>query len=334
MSAPKFTVLVPVLNSMPFLPAALASLEGQLAQAPFRVLAWDNGSTDGSLECLRQWIPSRLAGEVVADRPLSLGDSLAALVERSTTEFCARMDGDDLCLPGRFALQMAALEADERLGLIGGQVETINESDRAHPVALEYPIGDVDIVHRMLTVTAFAHPAVCFRRSAVLDAGNYRHTTEDYDLWLRMAVRHRLGNLPQTVLKYRFHGASISQTGRGPVYRRDFVDRAFARAAGPLYGCDEATLLALRQRRHRCAIGPLVRIARHLERRDGLGMRQRVRTASFAASAHQLVGPHDLATRLFLALFEPNPVHACRIARVWIRDYLQWRRQRQPDAAP
>lgn len=333
MSGPKLTVLLPVLNAMPFLPAALGSLETQ-SDAAFRVLAWDNGSTDGSLECLRQWIPSRLAGEVITEPRLPLGECLAALVERASTEFCVRMDGDDVCLPGRFARQLAALEADPHLALIGGQVETINENGKAHPVVLEYPIGDVDIVHRMLTVTAFAHPAVCLRRSAVLAVGNYRHTTEDYDLWLRLAVRHRLGNLPERVLKYRFHDASISQTGKGPEYRRDYVDAAFARAAAPLYGCDEATLLALRQRRHRCAIGPLVRIARHLERRDGLGMRERFRMGSFAASANLLIGPHDLATRLFLSLFESNPIHACRIARVWIRDFFHWRRNRNEEALP
>ena len=331
MNAAKLTILMPVRNGMPFLPATIASLAGQTGVA-FSVLAWDNGSTDGGVALLKEWIPSRLAGEVITGSPLSLGESLAELVKRSPTELCARMDSDDLCLPGRFEKQVAALEAEPQLALIGGQVETINERDEPHGVALDYPVDDVDIVHRMLTLTAFAHPAVCFRRSAVLDVGNYRKTTEDYDLWLRLAVNHRLGNLADTVLKYRFHEGSISQTGKGKEYRKDFVDAAFSKAAGPLYGCDEETLLALRQRRHPCAVRPFVRIARRLAKRDGLGLRQRFRMRSFAESANLLIGPHDLATRLFLALFERNPIQACRVAGVWIRDYRNWRRGRKGGA--
>jgi hypothetical protein len=43
---PALTVLLPILNAMPYLPEALASLEAQTFR-DFEVCFWDNGSTDG-----------------------------------------------------------------------------------------------------------------------------------------------------------------------------------------------------------------------------------------------------------------------------------------------
>src|SRR5438270_212199 len=91
----RVTWLMPVKNGMPHLPATLQSIEAQTYQN-WEVLVWDNGSTDGTLEELQRWIPSRLPGRIVSAEPLSLGTSLARLVEAAETELCARIDADDV----------------------------------------------------------------------------------------------------------------------------------------------------------------------------------------------------------------------------------------------
>src|SRR5437763_1462931 len=91
---PPVTWLMPVKNGMPYLPHTLRSIEAQTYKN-WRVLASDNGSTDGTLEELQRWIPSRLPGRIIADEPLSLGKSLARLVGKAETELCARSDVDD-----------------------------------------------------------------------------------------------------------------------------------------------------------------------------------------------------------------------------------------------
>jgi len=324
MNPRRLTVLLPVLNGMPYLPEALASLEEQTEAESF-VFAWDNGSVDGSVDVLKEWIPRRLPGKVVTDHPLSLGDSRGEMLRRAETEFCACMDADDISLPQRFVRQIDALMSDERLAAVGGQVETMDREGKPYSLKLEYPVEDLDIVHRMLTVTAFAHPAVCFRRSAVLDVGNYRNLIpEDYDLWLRLAAKYRVCNLEEKVLRYRFHEKSTSQTGK-PEFLPDAVNRIFAAAATALYGCSEAELLDLR-RRHRLFAAPLLmKIARHLSRRDGLSLTNRLRTDSFREAIYRVVGPQDLATRLGMALFRPGgPRLIYREARQVIQEFIEW----------
>lgn len=83
----RVTCLLPVKNGMPYLPETLASLQRQTREA-WAVFAWDNGSTDGTIEELRRWIPSRLPGTVIIDKPMPLGECRAEMVRRASTEFC------------------------------------------------------------------------------------------------------------------------------------------------------------------------------------------------------------------------------------------------------
>ena len=59
------------------------------------------------------------------------------------------------------------------------------------------------------------HPSLMFRREPLLAAGNYRTDypwAEDLELFLRLAERGRLANLPETLLEYRKHTQSVNMT--------------------------------------------------------------------------------------------------------------------------
>src|SRR5579863_7830623 len=100
------TWLISTKQSMPFLPLTLESIANQTYRNQ-KILAWDDCSTDGSLEELRRWIPSRIPGRIFAGKSLRLGPCLAYLVEQADTELCARIDGDDIAYPHRLERQVA-----------------------------------------------------------------------------------------------------------------------------------------------------------------------------------------------------------------------------------
>lgn len=207
------TVIIPILNAMPYLTEALASLEAQTFR-DFEVFLWDNGSTDGSVEEARRWIPSRLPGRVVTGRPLPLHECLAAMVEEAQTEFVARMDGDDVSLPIRFEKQIECFLANKALGIVGGQCPLMDQGGKLLGVSHPGPLGHEDIVTLMMVRSALTHPALMIRRDAILDAGNYRHPkpVEDLDLYLRMAQISKFQNLSEPILHYRIHPMSICQS--------------------------------------------------------------------------------------------------------------------------
>src|ERR1700761_6907929 len=99
------TWIMPVKNGMPYLRLTLESIANQTYKN-HSIIVWENGSTDGTLEELRRWIPSRIPGFVVPGQPPSIGGSSAALVREAKTELCARTDADDIQLPDRLAVQV------------------------------------------------------------------------------------------------------------------------------------------------------------------------------------------------------------------------------------
>ena len=114
---------------MPYLRDTLESIERQ-TYPNWEVMAWDNGSADGSVGELRAWIPTRLPGRVVTDRPLGLGDCLAEMVAQSKTELCARIDADDVNMPDRLERQVAFLVAHPEIAAVGSQIDRLDDQGR------------------------------------------------------------------------------------------------------------------------------------------------------------------------------------------------------------
>jgi len=126
-------------------------------------------------------------------------------------DFVARMDQDDEMTPYRLAKQVTALETDDQLSAIGGQLVLINSLGEVIGKA-SYNSG------RRLNKSRFqnsplAHPAVTFRKDRVLQVGGYRtNIVEDWDLWMRLFEVGRIDNLKDTVLRYRVHENQMSRS--------------------------------------------------------------------------------------------------------------------------
>jgi len=307
---PAVSWIIPILNGMPFLPEALESIRAQTFTDQ-EVIVWDNGSTDGTLEVLREWIPHRIPGRVITGKPLSLGMSLRALVEESQAEFCGRMDADDVSLPARLERQVAHLREHPQIAVVGTGFYRVDERLQQVLGRPWWPCHFTDILHNLLWVSRLNHPSVLFRREAVLAAGNYRDLStpehaywpEDYDLWMRVFCQNKAESLPDRLLLYRQHEASLSaQEAR---LRRVVSGRvnAFVANAPALTGITNLVKArALAERRLGCALPTLNRIAAHFTGMDGMPADRRWRTASFQASALALSAPHDLVTRVFVRL--------------------------------
>ena len=203
------TWLLPVRNGMPYLPLTLESIAAQ-TYTNTEIIAWDNNSTDDTLKELRRWIPRRIPGRIVSDRPMALGLSLAAMVNLAKTELCARIDADDINLPSRLEKQVAFLQAHPEVGMVGSQVTTIDQAG-AQLERWRLSTADAEIRWQLRWKNPISHPSVLFRKSVILRAGNYRDcpSAEDFDLWLRVAELVEIRNLPEVLLNYRRSPASV-----------------------------------------------------------------------------------------------------------------------------
>lgn len=213
--APAVSVVMPLYNVQRLLPSALDSVLAQ-SFADFEIIAVDDGSRDATLQILRQY-QARDARVKIITRPNTgivgaLNDGLAA----AKAPLIARMDGDDLCLPERFARQVAYLREHPRCVLVGSQVLLIDgDGDPICPHHLtRFTHADIDHAH-LHRGWPVIHPAVMMRAEAVQKVGGYREQykwLEDTDLFLRLAEVGELANLPEVLLKYRLHFESVCHT--------------------------------------------------------------------------------------------------------------------------
>jgi len=302
------TWIMPVLNGMPFLRDTLASIEQQ-SDMPASLLVWDNGSTDGTLEELHAWIPARIPGKVIAGARYGVGGALRELVKLATTKYCARIDADDIALPDRLARQVAFLDANPQVAVVGSQLEVMDETGKSTGRVLDYPSDHEGIVLRSLLSNPMGHPSVMFRRDAVLEVGNYRElpNVEDYDLWLRLAGKHQFANLPEPLTRYRVHDRSCTQKDMKQMTLQGKMDDVLVEHAPDLFGWSRETAADFRARRIDCMLTPAIQLAGHRAGRAGLSKWRYLKSPKLLDALGSQLRPRDLLSRLSFGMLDPRP---------------------------
>lgn len=119
---------------------------------------------------------------------VGLGNALKIAVESSSYEIIARMDSDDISLPRRFEEQLEFFDKNPSLDIVGGDITEFLDDEENIIAFRRVPTSNSEIKQYMKTRCAFNHMTVMYKRSAVLNAGNYLDWfyNEDYYLWLRM----------------------------------------------------------------------------------------------------------------------------------------------------
>ncbi len=150
-----------------------------------------------------------------------LGPALNVGLTHCAFETVARMDTDDIALPGRCETQLALMRA-QSLDLVSAAVEEFDPETGAATGVRRLPETHGALLRYARKRNPMNHPAVMFRKSAVARAGGYRPMPyfEDYDLWVRMLQSGaRLGNCPKVLLRMRA-GASLYNRRGGLAYCR------------------------------------------------------------------------------------------------------------------
>ena len=207
------SVVLPVRDGERYLREALDSLLDE--SGDFELVVVDDGSTDATPEILRSYPDHRL--RVVRQGREGLVAALNRGLRETRGATVVRMDADDVSLPSRVERQQAVLDADERIGLVGCGIETIDGEGRATGSWL-LPEDDAALRRRLLLRNPFAHGSVAIRRAALGAAGGYRSdygANEDYDLWRRIAREWRLAAVPEVLYRYREHPEAVTKSGVG-----------------------------------------------------------------------------------------------------------------------
>ncbi len=215
---PVISVVMPVKNAGIWLLPAVNSILRQSFEE-FELLIIDDQSYDGSIEQL----PDDHRIKIFHHGGTGIVSSLNFGLVRAKGKFVARMDGDDISLPNRLALQLQFAEENPHLGIIGGLVEFFadNEEIQAGNLAYQHWLNSLqterEIQRDIFIESPLAHPSVLIRKQVFKDIGLYRDLSwpEDYDLWLRAWLAGvAIAKVPEHVLLWRDHSDRLTHTDK------------------------------------------------------------------------------------------------------------------------
>jgi glycosyltransferase involved in cell wall biosynthesis len=198
---PLFSIVTPSYNQAAFLEQTLRSVLEQGYPA-IEYLVADGASTDGSPEIIRGYA-SQLAWWV-SEKDGGQAQAINKGFARASGEYVAWLNSDDLYLPGALQAAAQAFAEHPEVGLVFGDVVSIDGAGDTINVMKFGPRG----LDELLCFNIISQPGVFLRRSVLAQTGlldESFHYLLDHHLWLRAAQAAGTLYLPQRLAAARFH---------------------------------------------------------------------------------------------------------------------------------
>ncbi|MEI6873738.1 MAG: glycosyltransferase family 2 protein [Spirochaetota bacterium] len=201
----EISVLISAFNCAPYLREAIQSILDQSFEK-FELIFIDDCSVDATLEIARSFGDGRIK-VLHNERNLGIIESLNRGLAQCQGDYVARMDGDDVAWPERFAKQLDFLEQHRDHACVGSWYRVLG-TERV----VDMPVSDEDARIRLLSASPIANPTAMVRRD-VFNTLRYDSAypyAEDYKFWAEVALKGKIANLPIPLLDYRSHPGQVT----------------------------------------------------------------------------------------------------------------------------
>ena len=204
-----FSVLISVYDKEKpeYLKVALASIWNQQTLRPSEIVLVKDGILTPELdEVIDQFQSIAPLKFCALDQNVGLGRALAKGLRLCSNELVARMDSDDISCNDRFEKQILLMTEHPEIDISGTNIaEFHNQGDKVCSHR-RLPSQFSDIRRFAKRRNPLNHMSVLFKKSTVIDAGNYQpfFGYEDYYLWVRMLRNGSIiRNIPEDLVMAR-----------------------------------------------------------------------------------------------------------------------------------
>lgn len=224
----KFSVLISVYQSDSpiFFGHALQSVLENTVQPTEIVLVCDGKLTAELDQVIDRYCDKLPINLIKLDSNVGLGRALQVGLKHCKYEWVARFDADDLCCIDRFEKQIAFSKNNPAVDIFGGQIIEFSDfPEENNTVKKRVPLEHKTIKKYAKSRNPINHMTVMFRKSTVLEAGNYQYAPlyEDYDLWVRMLLGgKKFANLKDTLV-YARTGKNMYERRGGLQYAKQEI---------------------------------------------------------------------------------------------------------------
>jgi glycosyltransferase involved in cell wall biosynthesis len=208
------SVVIPTYNYAHYLREAVDSVLSQTYPA-VELIVVNDGSTDNTREILDSYGDRILA---VHQENQGLSAARNTGIRKASHDFVAFLDADDVWEPDKLACQMARFaDLPPEYGLVACDRGVIYRDGQRHPEEIAFrktkqTDGEITAVD-LLTRSRFSPSSVVARRACFDNCGLFDtslRSTEDRDMWIRIAERWRLFWDSRVLCFIRKHGENMS----------------------------------------------------------------------------------------------------------------------------
>ena len=203
----KISIIMGIYNCAETLPEAIDSIIAQ-TYTNWKFIICDDGSQDDSYQVAKVYEakdPERFM-VVRNEENRGLNYTLNRCLKLSDGDYIARMDGDDISTPDRFAKEVYILNKHPEYAIVSAHMITFDESGEwgciktlRRPQVKDFPTH----------VPMFCHAPCMIRREAFMDVEGYTEDkrllrVEDYNLWYKFYAKGYKGyNIQEPLYKMR-----------------------------------------------------------------------------------------------------------------------------------
>jgi GT2 family glycosyltransferase len=255
---PRIAIAVRLKNERKFLPALIASLQGQTVRHDCELVFLDSGSTDGSIDYLRDYADRIYA---IAPSEFQFGRSCNQIVSQCVAPFVVLLSAHVIVTePDALEVAVTALERNAALGAVYLRQKTdgVPNQDFSNYESLflkkRFPVSNLDMTAESMPPAAPVSNAAAVIRRSVWEGTPFPEVQASEDvLWARTIVQQGLAvrylgersivhNHSETAdqIYRRVRMNKIAQNGTRPQYRKALL--YFAGIFGALLYVERASL--------------------------------------------------------------------------------------------
>ena len=179
------------------------------------IIVVDDGSEDNSEEVIREWGDRCSKLHYVHQENQGLPVARNTGIERSSGDFIALLDGDDVWIKERLEPQLRFVDEHPDVGLLYTDAYTFDEGQerKRRGYCNRYEYGDDDVLQHLFVEGGPILPSTtlinreCFRTVGLFDPS--LRLGQDTDLWLRIASRYPIQHIQKPLVLKRDRDDSL-----------------------------------------------------------------------------------------------------------------------------
>jgi alpha-1,3-rhamnosyltransferase len=224
---PLVSILVPSYNHEKYVIECLESIR-RLDYPRLELVVSDDCSSDATFALVENWLrqnQQRFERAVAVRQETNLGivRNFQFLFDHAQGSYVAYIASDDVFLETAISCRITILEENHRIDAIFGDAQKISSTgdllqEKSFPADIAKEMSTKRLLLPSLVLNAFVPgPVMMLRRSALLEGGSVgrlpvKLITEDWYIYLQLAVAGKLMYLDETVAKYRIMESSASRS--------------------------------------------------------------------------------------------------------------------------